>query len=164
MSDRFTFQVNGVRQEVSVPADTPLLYALRGDLALNGAKYGCGLEQCGSCTVIIDGEAVMSCGLSVAMAAGKSIETLEGIGAAGALHPIQKAILDAQAAQCGYCTAGIIMAAKALLDQNSDPTDDEIKSALRDNLCRCGTYHRVLKAVKAAAVEMRVAKERGVRI
>ncbi len=155
MNEQTTLLVNGETRTVSAAADTPLLYALRGDLELNGAKYGCGLEQCGSCTVIIDGEAIMSCGLSVADAAGKSIETIEGIGAAGALHPVQKAILDAQAAQCGYCTAGIIMAAKALLDRNSAPTNDEIKSALRDNLCRCGTYHRVLKAVKSAAVEMR---------
>lgn len=154
MAEKFTLNVNGEPHEVTVEPDCPLLYALRGDLGLFGAKYGCGLEQCGACTVIADGEAVHSCTLTVAEAAGRAICTIEGLGTEDDLHPLQRAFLDHQAAQCGYCSAGIVMRAKALLDRNPKPSDAEIREGLADNLCRCGTHSRVLKAVKQAAKVM----------
>ena len=155
MPQTVALTVNGVRREVVGDADTPLLYVLRNDLGLTSPKYGCGLEQCGSCTVQIDGAPAFSCAVTLGQAAGKRVVTLEGIGGRAAPHPLQSAFIEEQALQCGYCTAGIVMAAKALLDRTPDPTDDDIRLALRDNLCRCGSHPRVLKAVRRAAVEMK---------
>ena len=149
-----TIQVNGRKQEVAAEPETPLLYVLRNDLKLKGARFGCGLAQCGACTVLVDGKAVPSCDLPLSAAAGKAITTIEGIAVNGKPHPLQQAFIDEQAAQCGYCITGIIMAAKALLDVNRNPTDADIRTALKDNLCRCGTHHRILRAVRRAAKEL----------
>jgi nicotinate dehydrogenase subunit A len=154
MSKTFTLRVNGKSHDVSTEADTPLLYVLRNDLGLKSAKYGCGQEQCGACSVIIDGERAFSCSVDVADAAGKDITTLEGIGSADKPHPIQAAFIAEQAAQCGYCTAGIIVATKVLLDGNPNPDMAAIRTALQDNLCRCGVHSRVFRAVRRAAREM----------
>ena len=147
--------VNGQNREVEAAAETPLLYALRNDLGLVGTRYGCGLGQCGACTVIIDGKPVQSCDLPVSAAVGRKITTVEALGTADALHPLQRAFIAEQAAQCGYCASGILMAAKALLDVNPDPSDADIRNALERNLCRCGTHGRILRAIKRAAREMR---------
>jgi nicotinate dehydrogenase subunit A len=147
--------VNGHSREVEAGEETPLLYALRNDLGLVGTRYGCGLGQCGACTVIIDGKPVQSCDLPVSAAVGKQITTIEGLGTADALHPLQRAFIAEQAAQCGYCASGILMAAKALLDVNKDPSDADIRNALERNLCRCGTHGRILRAIRRAAKEMR---------
>jgi nicotinate dehydrogenase subunit A len=152
-----TLQVNGQARVVQADAETPLLYALRNDLGLIGTRYGCGLGQCGTCTVIIDGKAVQSCDLPVSAAVGKQITTVEALGTDKELHPLQRAFIEEQAAQCGYCASGILMAAKALLDVNKDPSDGEIRAALEGNLCRCGTHGRILRAIKRAAAEMRKA-------
>ena len=149
-----TLKVNGQTREVAADPDTPLLYALRNDLALNGAKFGCGLAQCGACTVNIDGAAVRSCVTPIGSLADKSVTTLEGIGTLEKLHPLQKAFIAEQAAQCGYCTSGMIMTAKALLDSNRNASDSEIRQALAGNLCRCGSHPRVVRAIKRAAKEM----------
>jgi nicotinate dehydrogenase subunit A len=150
-----TLQVNGKARQVQADGETPLLYALRNDLGLVGARYGCGLGQCGACTVIIDGKAVQSCDVPVSAVIGKQITTVEALGTDATLHPLQRAFIDEQAAQCGYCASGILMAAKALLDTNPDPADAEIRNALEGNLCRCGTHGRILRAIKRAAKEMR---------
>lgn len=150
-----TLNVNGRMREVQADAETPLLYALRNDLGLIGTRYGCGLGMCGTCTVIIDGKPVQSCDLPVSAAVGKQITTVEALGSTTALHPLQRAFIAEQAAQCGYCASGILMAAKALLDVNNDPSDSDIRSALEGNLCRCGTHGRILRAIKRAAQEMR---------
>ena len=147
----YTLRVNGASRTVRTDADTPLLYVLRNDFELNSPKFGCGLAQCGACTVIIDGKAVRSCVTPCSASAGKNITTLEGLGTIDRLHPLQKAFLDDQAAQCGYCTSGMIMSAKALLDTRPNPTPAEIKQALAGNLCRCGTQNRVVRAVQRAA-------------
>ena len=147
----YTLRVNGASRTVRTDADTPLLYVLRNDLELNGPKFGCGLAQCGACTVHIDGRAARSCVTPVSSLAGKNITTLEGIGTLDKLHPLQKAFLDEQAAQCGYCTNGRIMQAKALLDTKPNPSEAEIKNALAGNLCRCGTHNRIVRAVQRAA-------------
>jgi nicotinate dehydrogenase subunit A len=144
-------QVNGASREVSADPETPLLYVLRNDFKLKGARFGCGLGQCGACTVIIDGAAVQSCDVPVSAAAGRSITTIEGIAAPNRLHPLQQAFIRGQAAQCGYCVSGIIMSAKALLDANPSPTDAQIRAALARNLCRCGTHTRMLRAVRSVA-------------
>jgi nicotinate dehydrogenase subunit A len=149
-----TIQVNGRKQEVTAEPETPLLYVLRNDLKLKGARFGCGLAQCGACMVLVDGKAVPSCDLPLSAAAGKAITTIEGIAVNGKPHPLQQAFIDEQAAQCGYCITGIIIAAKALLDANRNPTDADIRTALKDNLCRCGTHHRILRAVRRAAKEL----------
>ena len=149
-----TIQVNGRRHDVAAEPETPLLYVLRNDLKLKGARFGCGLGQCGSCTVLVDGKPVQSCDFPLSAAAGKSVITIEGIAANGKPHPLQQAFIDEQAAQCGYCITGIIMTAKALLDANPSPTDAEIRAALKGNLCRCGTHHRILRAVRRAAKEL----------
>lgn len=149
-----TLRVNGQTREVAADPDTPLLYVLRNDLTLNGAKFGCGLAQCGACTVTIDGAAARSCVTPIGGLEGKSVTTLEGIGTPDKLHPLQKAFIAEQAAQCGYCTNGMIMSAKALLEKNRDASDGEIRQALAGNLCRCGSHPRVLAAVKRAAKEM----------
>jgi nicotinate dehydrogenase subunit A len=146
-----TLTVNGRRRTTPAAADTPLLYVLRNDLELNAAKFGCGLAQCGACTVLVDGKAVRSCTLPISAAAGKSVTTLEGLGSEARLHPLQKAFIDEQAAQCGYCIAGMIMSAKALLDARPRPTEAEIRRALAGNLCRCGTHDRIVRAVQRAS-------------
>jgi nicotinate dehydrogenase subunit A len=150
--------VNGREHSVSAEAETPLLYVLRNDLQLKGTRYGCGQAQCGACMVLLDGKAVPSCDLPVSAAAGKAITTIEGLACDGELHPLQRAFVAEQAAQCGFCLSGILVAAKALLDANPDPTEEEIRTALKGNLCRCGTHQRMLRAVRRAAKEMR-AKE-----
>ena len=155
------FKVNGATCSVTADPETPLLYVLRNDLKLKGARFGCGTGLCGACTVIVDGKAVQSCDLPVSAAAGKTVTTIEGLAANGALHPLQQAFLDEQAAQCGYCVSGIIMAAKALLDTNPQAGDAEVRAALNGNLCRCGTHHRILSAIRRAAGAM--AKAKGVR-
>ena len=150
-----TLLVNGKSQALDVDPDMPLLYALRNDLALHGARFGCGLGQCGACTVLMDGRAVRSCQVPVTAAAGRKIVTLEGLGSVDKPHPVQKAFIDEQAAQCGYCVNGMIMTSKALLDRQPNPSDREIKQALAGNLCRCGTHQRIVAAVKRAAADMR---------
>jgi nicotinate dehydrogenase subunit A len=147
--------VNGRMHEIAADAETPLLYVLRNDAGCKGVRYGCGLGQCGTCTVIIDGKPVQSCDVPVSAVAGKSITTIEGIGTVDHPHPLQRAFVEEQAAQCGYCATGIIMSAKALLDVNQSPSDDELKQALSKNLCRCGTHQRIMRAIKRAAAEMR---------
>jgi aerobic-type carbon monoxide dehydrogenase small subunit (CoxS/CutS family) len=149
-----TLNVNGQRHEAGADPETPLLYVLRNDLKLKGARFGCGLGQCGSCTVLVDGKAVQSCDFPLSAAAGKAVTTIEGLAAGGKLHSLQQAFIDEQAAQCGYCITGIIMAAKALLDANPHPSEAAIRAALKGNLCRCGTHVRILRAIQRAAKEM----------
>ena len=147
----FRLRVNRSSVTVDCDGQTPLLYVLRNDLALNGPKFGCGLGQCGACTVLIDGQPVRSCVMPVASAGGRSIVTLDGLSKGGAPDPLQRAFIEAQAAQCGYCTNGMIMTAKALLEQKKAPTEGEIKQALSGNLCRCGSHNRIVQAVRQAA-------------
>ena len=142
--------VNGVTREIAADPETPLLYVLRNDFKLKGARYGCGAGFCGACMVIVDGKPVQSCDVPVSAMAGKSITTIEGIGSAERPHPLQSAFIHEQAAQCGYCITGIIMTAKALLDAKPAATDAEIRDALSGNLCRCGTHTRILRAIRAA--------------
>jgi nicotinate dehydrogenase subunit A len=151
MPGEFVLDVNGREERVAVEGDTPLLYVLRNELGLTASKYGCGLEQCYACAVIVDGEVVTSCASAVELFEGKRITTLEGLGSADGLDPVQEAFLEEQAAQCGYCTSGIILAARALLDRVPAPSDDEIKAALQQHLCRCGSHPRVIRAVRRAA-------------
>jgi aerobic-type carbon monoxide dehydrogenase small subunit (CoxS/CutS family) len=143
--------VNGTDHEVSADGATPLLYVLRDDLQLNGAKYGCGLGQCGACTVIVDGKAVFSCVTPISVLGGRAIRTIEGLGTVEAPGPLQRAFIDEQAAQCGYCIAGMIMRAQALLDANPSPTDAQIRRHMAPNLCRCGTHMRILRAIRRDA-------------
>lgn len=143
--------VNGRRVSVSAEPETPLLYVLRNDLKLKGTRYGCGLGQCGACTVIVDGVAVQSCDVPVSAVAGKRITTIEGLGEDGRLHPLQQAFIDEQAAQCGYCASGILMSAKALLDARPQADEAAIREALAGNLCRCGTHARILRAIRRVA-------------
>lgn len=150
--------VNGKAQEIDVDPDTPLLYVLRDELLLNAAKFGCGLGQCGSCTVIVDGAAVFSCLTPVSILEGREIKTLEGLGTETDPGPLQQAFMEEQAAQCGYCTAGMMMRAQALLQKTTSPSDDDIIAAMEPNLCRCGTQHRVLKAIRKAASLMKTAQ------
>src|SRR3954453_23227210 len=149
----FTLRVNGVDQSVSVEADTPLLYVLRNDIGLNGPKFGCGLAQCGACTVLIDGKPVRSCVTPVSAVKGP-ITTIEGLGTIEKLHPLQKAFIEEQACQCGYCGNGMVMSAKALLAANPRPTNEEIRKALNGHLCRCASHTRIVRAVQRAAKEM----------
>ena len=148
-----TLNVNGKAHAVDADPETPLLYVLRNELKLKGARFGCGMGQCGACMVIVDGKAVQSCDVPASAVAGKAITTIEGIGAAGALQPLQRAFIEEQAAQCSYCATGIIMSAKALLDANPRPSEEQIKAALARNLCRCGTHQRILRAIRRAAGE-----------
>ena len=157
---RVALRVNGKAQSVDVDTDTPLLYVLRNELQLNGPKFGCGLGQCGACTVVIDGNAVRSCQMPVSAVGNRAITTLEGLGTTKNMHKIQQAFVDEQAAQCGYCINGMIMSTKALLDKNPKPTDTQIKEALAGNLCRCGTHIRILRAVKRASGQLGKDKER----
>ena len=151
MQTTLSLRVNGQAVETSAAPDTPLLLVLRNDLCLNGPKYGCGLGECGACTVIIDGVAARSCVIPLAGAEGRDITTLEGLGSKAAPHAVQQAFIDEQAAQCGYCINGMIMTAKALLDRIPNPSDEQIRNELRGNLCRCGTHVEILRAVRRAA-------------
>lgn len=146
-----TITVNGKAHQLDVEPDTPLLYALRDELRLNGAKYGCGLGQCGACTVIVDGAPVFSCLLPVSLLAGRAVTTLEGLGTADRPGPVQAAFIAEQAAQCGFCIPGMIMRAHALLQRNPAPSEAEIRAGMNPNLCRCGTHSRILRAVARAA-------------
>lgn len=143
--------VNGHRHDIAAAPDTPLLYVLRNDLHLNAAKYGCGLGRCGSCTVHLDGQAVLSCMIPIGEIGDRPVTTLEGIGSANDLHPLQQAFIDEQAAQCGYCVAGIVMTAAALFEENPNPTEREIRDTLAGTLCRCGSQARMLRAIRRVA-------------
>lgn len=151
--------VNGQTHDIDVDPDTPLLYVLRDDLGLNAAKYGCGLGQCGACTVLIDNRAAFSCVTPVLALEDKPIVTLEGLGTAEHPGPLQAAFIAEQAAQCGYCIAGMMLRAEALLRRNLRPSDADIRAAMQPNLCRCGTHMRILRAVRRAAVAMQAAAE-----
>ncbi|HEX4368671.1 MAG TPA: (2Fe-2S)-binding protein [Rhodopila sp.] len=142
--------VNGHDHDVDAEPDTPLLYVLRDDLALNGAKFGCGLGQCGACTVMVDGQAVFSCLTPIALLPGRNVRTIEGLG----MNAVQRAFVAEQAAQCGYCIAGMVMRAQALLEHNQNPSEQEIRDQMAVNLCRCGTHMRILAAVRRAAAAM----------
>jgi len=147
-------EVNGKSSEVAAAPDTPLLYVLRNDLGLAGTRFGCGGGQCGACFVLLDGRPMASCDMPASFAVGKKVTTVEGLGGGG-LHPVQKALIAEQAAQCGYCMSGIAVSAAALLSRNKTPTEQEVKEALDKNLCRCGSHNRVVKAVLRAAMEMK---------
>jgi nicotinate dehydrogenase subunit A len=147
------FTVNGKPQQSTAAPETPLLYVLRNDLALNGAKFGCGLAQCGACTVIVDGTAIRSCITEISDIEGRSITTIEGLGTVEKPHPLQKAFIEQQAAQCGYCINGMVMTAKAFLDQTPHPSEAQVRETLAGNLCRCGTHARILRAIQQAARE-----------
>src|SRR5215469_12515786 len=147
--------VNGRDHDVDAEPDTPLLYVLRDHLELNGAKFGCGLGQCGACTVMVDDEAVFSCLTPILLLEGRRVTTVEGLGSADNPNPLQRAFIEEQAAQCGYCIAGMIMRAQALLEKNPSPSDAEIRRHMMPNLCRCGTHMRIFKAVHRAAQSMR---------
>ena len=149
-----TLTVNSTVHRLDIDPATPLLYALRGELGLNGAKFGCGLGQCGACTVMVDGDAVFSCLTPISVLAGRRIKTVEGLGTIGNPGPLQRAFIDEQAAQCGYCIAGMMMRAQALLEKNPSPSDAEIRRHLMPNLCRCGTQMRIFRAVRRAAQAM----------
>jgi nicotinate dehydrogenase subunit A len=146
--------VNGVQHTCPAEPDTPLLYVLRNDIGINSAKYGCGVSQCGACTVILDGQAIRSCVYPASVASQGKITTLEGLGSGEKLHALQKAFIEEQAAQCGFCTAGMIMTAKALLDRVRSPSEAQIREAMAENLCRCGAHTRILRAVQRAAKEL----------
>lgn len=146
--------VNGQQRDVTVDPETPLLYVLRNDLGLTGTKFGCGLGQCGACTVLVAGQAMRSCLTPVQAVAGQEVTTIEGLGSPEHPHPLQAAFIEEQAAQCGYCTPGIVMTATAFLARTPRPTEAQIKEALAGALCRCGTHDRVIRAVKRAAVAM----------
>ena len=148
-----TFTLNGVRKTVDVPEEMPLLWVLRDVLGMTGTKFGCGMAQCGACTVHLDGNAVRTCILPIAEVAGKSVTTIEGLGTPDKLHPLQAAWVAENVPQCGYCQSGQIMSAAALLKQNPKPSDEDINTAMAGNLCRCGTYSRIRKAIHRAAAE-----------
>jgi nicotinate dehydrogenase subunit A len=154
MPERITLKVNGRDSEVAAQPNTPLLYVLRNDLGLKGSRFGCGSGHCGACTVLLDGNAVHSCDTPLWSAAGHEITTIEGLGNLTAPHPLQRAFIDEQAVQCGYCINGIIMSAAALLAKKPEPTREDIARALDRHLCRCGTHVRVLRAIQRAAREM----------
>jgi nicotinate dehydrogenase subunit A len=149
-----SLKVNGSSRTVQAEPDAPLLYVLRNDLELNGAKFGCGLAQCGACTVLVDGKAVHSCVTTIGSIGEAQITTIEGLGTIDKPHPIQRAFIEEQAVQCGYCINGMIMSAKALLDANSRPAEGEVRQALAGNLCRCGTNNRIVAAIMRAAQAM----------
>jgi len=151
MASSMSLHVNGSQHVIVADDDAPLLYILRNDLSLNGPKFGCGLGECGACTVLIDGLAARSCLIPASALAGKRITTLEGLGSINKPHPMQQAFIDEQAAQCGYCVNGMIMAAKALLDRNPHPSVDDIRNELASNLCRCGAHVEIVRAVQRAA-------------
>ena len=151
---KFTLRVNGERKTLSVDADTPLLYVLRNDVGLNGPKFGCGLAQCGACTVLVGGKPVRSCVTPMSAVKGP-VTTIEGLGTLDKLHPLQRAFIEEQACQCGYCGNGMVMSAKALLERNPAPTAGQIRQALNGHLCRCASHNRIVRAVQRAAKEMR---------
>jgi nicotinate dehydrogenase subunit A len=151
MPEAFRIHVNGAQHAVTAEGDTPLLYVLRNDLGLNGPKFGCGLAQCGACTVIVGAEATRSCVFPLSAVGTASVVTLEGLGTVEKLHPLQKAFIAEQAAQCGYCISGMVMTAKAFLDRHPHPTRADIRQALAGNLCRCGTHLRIVRAIESAA-------------
>jgi aerobic-type carbon monoxide dehydrogenase small subunit (CoxS/CutS family) len=153
-----TLKVNGQDHTIDAEPDTPLLYVLRDDLQLNAAKFGCGLGQCGACTVIVDGRAVLSCVTPLVLLEGKQVTTLEGLGSVSEPAPIQRAFMEEQAAQCGYCIAGMMMRAQALLQRNPKASDGQIRAELAPHLCRCGTHMRILRAVRRAAGLMNTAE------
>jgi len=149
-----TLNVNGTSRSIAAEPDAPLLYVLRNDFELNGAKFGCGLAQCGACTVLVDGRPVRSCVTEIGALGSAVITTLEGLGSAEKPHPLQRAFIDEQAVQCGYCINGMVMSAKALLDRNPHPSEQEVREGLAGNLCRCGTHNRIVRAVLRAAQDM----------
>ena len=151
MTKAIEFNVNGARRAVTAQASTPLIYILRNDLKLKGTRFGCGQGVCGCCTVLLDGRAIQSCNTPVSAAEGRDVTTIEGLASGVALHPLQQAFIEEQAGQCGYCLTGIIMGAAALLNRNPSPTDAQIRSELDIHLCRCGTYDRILRAVRRAS-------------
>jgi nicotinate dehydrogenase subunit A len=150
---QISITVNGKPRVVDTDPSTPLLYVLRDDLGLNGPKFGCGLSQCGACTVILDGKTARSCSIPATAARNRNVTTLEGLGSVANPHRLQKAFIEEQAAQCGYCMNGIVMTAKVLLDRNPHPSELQIKQALQNNLCRCGSHLRVIRAIQRAARE-----------
>src|SRR5437867_696142 len=150
---KFSVRVNGERKTLSVDADTALLYVLRNDIGLNGPKFGCGLAQCGACTVLVGGRPTRSCVRQMSDVKG-DVTTIEGLGSIDKLHPLQKAFIEEQACQCGYCGNGMVMSAKALLERNPRPTNEEIRQALNGHLCRCASHNRIVRAVQKAAKEM----------
>jgi len=154
MAETISLKVNGSVREIAVAEDVPLLYALRNDLNLKGTRFGCGAGQCGACNVLIDGHAVAACDTPLWAARGKEVITIEGLGTPEAPHALQRAFIAEQAAQCGYCSSGIIISAAALLKRNPNPSDREVRAALDRNLCRCGTHNRIVRAVLRAAREM----------
>jgi nicotinate dehydrogenase subunit A len=151
MPETFRIRVNAAEHAVTAAGDTPLLYVLRNDLGLNGPKFGCGLAQCGACTVIVGAEAVRTCVFPLSAVGDAAVVTLEGLGTVDKPHPLQKSFIAEQAAQCGYCINGMVMTAKAFLDRNPHPTRGEIRQALTGNLCRCGTHLRIVRAIESAA-------------
>lgn len=150
----YRITVNSEPHLLDAAPDTPLLYVLRNDLGLNGPKFGCGMGQCGACAAMVGGKLTRTCSIALRDVGEDRVTTLEGLGTTQKPHPLQKSFIDEQAAQCGYCSNGMIMAAKALLDHNPNPSDEEIKSALEEQLCRCGVHNRVVRAVRRAAVEL----------
>jgi nicotinate dehydrogenase subunit A len=148
------FNINGTRRTVTADANTPLIYILRNDLKLKGTRFGCGQGVCGCCTVLLDGRSVQSCNTPVSAAEAKTVTTIEGLGSGAALHPLQQAFIEEQAGQCGYCLTGIIMGAASLLNRNPSPTDAHIRSELDIHLCRCGSYDRILRAIRRASQKM----------
>jgi aerobic-type carbon monoxide dehydrogenase small subunit (CoxS/CutS family) len=159
MEETIRFELNGKKTEILLDPKLTLLWVLRNQFKLTGTKYGCGIGFCGSCTVLIDNEAVRSCSVSVGDIAGKKVTTIEGLAKNGKLHPLQQAFVNNDALQCGYCTPGMIMNALALLKKNPNPTQQDIVKGMEDNLCRCGAHVRIIKAIEEAAVEMKGGKK-----
>ena len=155
MTTSIEFDVNGIRRAVTAAADTPLIYILRNDLKLKGTRFGCGQGVCGCCTVLLDERSIQSCNTPVSAAEARTVTTIEGLGSGAALHPLQEAFIEEQAGQCGYCLTGIIMGAAALLNRNPSPMDAHIRSELDIHLCRCGSYDRILRAIRRASQKMR---------
>jgi nicotinate dehydrogenase subunit A len=148
------FNVNGARRAVTADVDTPLIYILRNDLKLKGTRFGCGQGVCGCCAVLLDGRSIQSCNTPMSAAEARNVTTIEGLGSGAALHPLQEAFIEEQAGQCGYCLTGIVMSAVSLLNRNSSPTDAQIRSELDIHLCRCGSYDRILRAIRRASQKM----------
>jgi aerobic carbon-monoxide dehydrogenase small subunit len=157
---KITFRLNGKEICVDVPPDRKLVTVLREDLGMTGTKEGCGAGECGACSILVDGEARLSCLMAAAQAQGRSVTTIEGLGVDGSLHPVQEAFVEYGAVQCGFCTPGVVMAAVHLLDRNPDPTREEIREGLSGNLCRCSGYVKIVDAVEAAAGKVREGKTR----